>query len=157
MSSSSLWRQVIATECRKTVVVNRLFVLFYDNLCYLLFQSHKELYQIINRWRDAFLSLICFNLTAKNVVLSDIKKVKVKVTLVQALRLCTGRTAHRASRGIALLFHDHFTRREWGVSVTLRPLFTPGKDPVPIVQGVGWAPRPVWTGTENLKPGPSST
>ena len=33
-------------------------------------------------------------------------KVKVKVTHVQALRLCTGRTAHRGSRGIALLFHD---------------------------------------------------
>ena len=31
---------------------------------------------------------------------------KVKVTLVQALRLCTGGTAHRGSRGIALLFHD---------------------------------------------------
>ena len=31
-------------------------------------------------------------------------------TLVQALRLCTGRTAHRGSRGIALLFHDHGTR-----------------------------------------------
>ena len=28
---------------------------------------------------------------------------KVKCTLVQALRLCTGRTAHRESRGIALL------------------------------------------------------
>ena len=35
-----------------------------------------------------------------------IVKVKVKCTLVQALRLCTGRTAHRGSRGIALLFHD---------------------------------------------------
>jgi len=34
------------------------------------------------------------------------KKQKVKGTLVQALRLCTGRTAHRGSRGIALLFHD---------------------------------------------------
>ena len=32
--------------------------------------------------------------------------IKVKVTLVQALRLCTGRTAHRGSRGIALLFRD---------------------------------------------------
>jgi hypothetical protein len=39
------------------------------------------------------------------------KKVKVKVTLVQALRLCTGRTAHRGSRGIDLPFHDHGTRR----------------------------------------------
>jgi hypothetical protein len=28
--------------------------------------------------------------------------------------------------------------------------FTPGKDPVPIVQEAGWAPRPVWTGAENL-------
>jgi hypothetical protein len=38
-------------------------------------------------------------------------KVKLKFTLVQALRLCTGRTAHRRSRGIAVLFHDHGTRR----------------------------------------------
>ena len=35
----------------------------------------------------------------------------VKCTLVQALRLCTGRTAHRRNRGIALSFHDHGTRR----------------------------------------------
>jgi hypothetical protein len=31
-----------------------------------------------------------------------------------------------------------------------RPLFTHGKDPVPIVQKAGWAPGPVWTGAENL-------
>ena len=75
---------------------------------------------------------------------------KVKITLVQALRLCTGRTAHRGSRGIDLLFHDHGTRRGWGVSVTPRPLFTPGKVPVPIVQEAGWAPGQVWTGAENF-------
>ena len=75
-----------------------------------------------------------------------------KCTLVQALRLCTGRTAHRGIRGIALPFHDHGTRRGWGVSVTPRSLFTPGKDPVPIVQKVGWAQKPVWTGVENLAP-----
>ena len=28
----------------------------------------------------------------------------------------------------------------------------PRKDPVPIVQEVGWAPGPVWTGAENLAP-----
>ena len=39
-----------------------------------------------------------------------------------------------------------------GVSFTPRPLFTPGKDPVPIVQEAGWVPRPVWTGAENLAP-----
>ena len=32
------------------------------------------------------------------------------------------------------------------VSSTPRPHFTPGKDPVPIVQDDGWAPGPVWTG-----------
>ena len=65
-------------------------------------------------------------------------------TLVQALRLCTG------SIGIALPIHDHGTRRGFGVSVTPRPLFAPGKDPVPIVQEAGWIPGPVWTGVENL-------
>jgi len=34
------------------------------------------------------------------------EKKEVKCTLVQALRLCTGRMAHRGSRGIALFFHD---------------------------------------------------
>jgi hypothetical protein len=63
--------------------------------------------------------------------------VKVECTFVQALRLCTGRTAHRGSRGIALPFLDHSTRRGWGVSVTPRPLFTPRKDLVPIVQEAG--------------------
>ena len=80
--------------------------------------------------------------------------VKVKCPLVQALRLCTGRTAHRGSRCIALPFHDHGTRSGWGVSVKPRPLFTPRKDPVPIVQEAGWAPGPVWTGAESLAPPP---
>ena len=30
--------------------------------------------------------------------------------------------------------------------------FTPRKDLVPTVQEAGWAPRPVWTGAENLAP-----
>jgi len=77
-------------------------------------------------------------------------KVKLKCTLVQALRLCTGRTAHRGSRGIALPFLDHGTRSGCGVSVTPRPLFTQGRDQVPIVQVTWLAPRPVWTGAENL-------
>jgi len=33
-----------------------------------------------------------------------------------------------------------------------RPLFTPEKYPVPIVQEAGWTPEPVWTGAENLAP-----
>jgi hypothetical protein len=79
-------------------------------------------------------------------------KVKVKYTLVQALRLCTGCTVHRGSRGIALPFHDHGTRTGWGVSVMPWQLFTSKKDLVPIVQDSGWAPGLVWTGAENLAP-----
>ena len=74
--------------------------------------------------------------------------VKVECTVVQALRLCTGRTAHRRIRGIALLFLDHCTRRGWGVCVTPRPLFTSGNDLVPIVNKGVWTPRPVWTGVD---------
>jgi len=80
--------------------------------------------------------------------------VKVKCTRVQALRLCTGRTAHRGIRGIALPFYDYGTKREWGVSVTPWALFTPGKDPLPIVQEAGWSPGPVWTSAKNLTPPP---
>ena len=54
--------------------------------------------------------------------------------------------AQRVGRGIALLFHDRGTRRGWVVSSAPRPHFTPGKDPVPILQEAGWAPWPVWTG-----------
>ena len=79
-------------------------------------------------------------------------KGKIKCTLVQAMRLCTDRTAYRGNRGIALPFHDHGTRRRWGVSVTPRPLFSLGKDPVPIVKEAEWAPGPVWTGAENVAP-----
>ena len=61
----------------------------------------------------------------------------VTCTPVQALRLCTGRTAHRGSRGIALLFLNHGTRRGWEVSVTLRPLFTPGKTRYPLYRRLG--------------------
>jgi len=41
-------------------------------------------------------------------------KGEVKCNLVHTLRLCTGRTAHRGSRRIALLFLDHGTRRGEG-------------------------------------------
>jgi hypothetical protein len=52
------------------------------------------------------------------------REIKVKVTLKQA---------KRGSRGIALFVCDLGARRGWVVSVTPRPLSTPGKDPVPIV------------------------
>jgi hypothetical protein len=57
----------------------------------------------------------------------------------------------RWSRGIALLIRDLSTRR--GGWLASRPgRFTPGKDPVPIVQEAGWAPGPVLTCAKNLAP-----
>jgi hypothetical protein len=41
---------------------------------------------------------------------------------------------------------------EGGWSTPRPGRFTPGKDPVPIVQEAGWATGPVWTGAENLDP-----
>ena len=38
------------------------------------------------------------------------------------------------------------------VSSTPWPHFTPGKDPIPILQEAGWAPGPVWIGAEHLVP-----
>jgi hypothetical protein len=75
----------------------------------------------------------CQCLKDHNASIFRVRKKKVKCPLVQALSLCTSRTAHRRIRGIALLFLDHGTRRGWGVSIMPRLLFTPGKDPVPTV------------------------
>ena len=55
----------------------------------------------------------------------------------QSLRLCKGRTTHRGSRGLALFFHDHGTRRGWGVSVTPRQHFTPEKTRYPLYRRLG--------------------
>ena len=71
----------------------------------------------------------------------------IPVTKVKKIKWSRYRpgVAQRVGRGIALLFQDRGTRRGWVVSSTPRPHFTPGKDRVPILQEVGWAPGPVWT------------
>ena len=68
------------------------------------------------------------------------KKVKVKWSSYRP------GVAQRVGRGIALLLNDRGTRRGWVVSSTPQPHFTPGKEPVPILQEAGWTPGPVWTG-----------
>jgi hypothetical protein len=45
------------------------------------------------------------------------KKGKVKVHSCTGAEALSGRTAHGGSRGIALLFLDHGTRRGWGFSL----------------------------------------
>ena len=56
------------------------------------------------------------------------------------------------SGGIAQLFLNLGTRRGVSGHDHASAAFTPGKEPVPIVQEVGWAPEPVWIGAENLAP-----
>jgi hypothetical protein len=59
-------------------------------------------------------------------------------------------TALRERRGIALLCF-YISALEGGEGSASRPgRFTPGKDPVTIVQEAGWVPGPVWTCAENL-------
>jgi hypothetical protein len=55
----------------------------------------------------------------------------------------------RVGRGTALLFHDRGTRRGWVVSSAPRPHFTPGKEPVPLLQEAVWALGPVWKGEKS--------
>ena len=73
-----------------------------------------------------------------SVIFNKDKKVKVK--------FCHYRLGVAQRVGVALLFHDRGTRREWVVSSTPRPHFTPGKDLVSILQEAGWDPGPVWKG-----------
>jgi hypothetical protein len=51
-----------------------------------------------------------YQITVNKYIISNIKG-NVKCTLVQALRFCTGRTAHWESRSIALIFYDYGTRK----------------------------------------------
>ena len=71
--------------------------------------------------------------------------IKIIIKSVKWSRYRPG-VAQKVGRGIAVLFHDFGTRRGWVVSSTPRPHFTPGKDPLPILQEAGWVPGPVWKG-----------
>ena len=73
------------------------------------------------------------------------KKKKEKKKRLKFSRYKPG-VAQRVGRRIALLFHDHGTRRGRVVSSMTWLHFTPGKEPVPILQEVGWAENLVCTG-----------
>ena len=64
-------------------------------------------------------------------------KVKIKLTRVQAPRFCTGRTAHRGSRGIALPFHYHGTRRGEGSASRPDRSLAPRKTRYPMYRRLG--------------------
>ena len=58
------------------------------------------------QFHEFLVSAVCYGEWTADVPSHGKVNVKVKFTRIQALRLCTSRTAHRGSRGIALLFHD---------------------------------------------------
>ena len=64
-------------------------------------------------------------------------KEKVKCTLVQALRLCTGRTAHRGCRGIVLPLLDYGTRRGEGSESRPGRSLPPTKTQYPLYRWLG--------------------
>ena len=88
--------------------------------------------------------------------------VKIKVTLLQALRLCTVRTAHRGIRGIAYSFMT--TALEGGEGTASRPgrSLSPGKNGYPLYrrlggpQGRSGQVRKISPHRDSI-PGPSST
>ena len=66
---------------------------------------HVPVTLVALKLRDVYWLLrVCVCVCGCVVLVPSYKKVKVKCTVVQALRLCTGRTAHRGSRGIAVLY-----------------------------------------------------
>ena len=81
----------------KPLKLHRLHSIFMDAIPSCLLLNKPQLF-ILNTTH------LYFNPYPAN--MENMVEVKVNCTLVQALRLCTGRTAHRGSRGIALLFHD---------------------------------------------------
>jgi len=62
---------------------------------------------------------------------------KVKCTLVQALRLRTGRTDRRGSRGIVLPFLNNGTRRGEGSASLPGRSLPPGKTRCPLYRRLG--------------------
>jgi hypothetical protein len=84
-----------------------------------------------------------YTIRAVRFVLSGSKPIK-KVPLTDA----------KAQKGVEVQLYSYLT---WALEVGERSAprlgrFTPGKNPVPIVQEAGWAPGPVWTCAKNLAP-----
>jgi hypothetical protein len=56
----------------------------------------------------------------------------------------TAMLAQRGGGGVAPKHSQASTRRRWGVSTTLQPLYPREREPVPTVQEAGWSSGPVW-------------
>ena len=54
----------------------------------------------------------------------------------------------KAQAGVEVQLYSFFNLGARG------PLYPRERDPVPVLQGAGWAPGQVWTGAENFAPPP---
>jgi len=97
-------------------------------------QQHNTTQHTLFTYCNNNFNLICLNNTK---ILHSNKVKKGKCTLVQAMSLCTGRTARRRSRGIALLFLDHGTRRGEGSASRPGRFLPPGKTRYPSYRRLG--------------------
>jgi hypothetical protein len=93
------------------------------------------IFTVNNDYLSKGMNLICLSIEMQRVFCQV--KVKLKCALVQTLRICTGRTAHTGSRGIALLSHDHGTRRGEGSALRPGRSLPPGKTRYTYCTG-GW-------------------
>ena len=89
----------------------------------------------------------CHTIWGVKTILGILCTVKVKV---KWSRYMPG-VVQRVGRGIALLLHDHGTRRGWVVSSTPRPPFTSGKTRYPFYRRLG-GPQGRSGRAENLLP-----
>ena len=86
--------------------------------------SSTFIYPSDNNWKKN-------NEHSKSPVMAMVK-VKVQCALVQALMLCTRRTAHRGSRSIALLFLAHGTKRDECLAARSGRTLPPGETRYPL-------------------------
>jgi len=80
-----------------------------------------------------------------------VQKYHKKCTLAQTLKLCTGRASHSGSRGIALLFLDHGTRKQCRSASRPGRFLPPGKTWYPFYKRLG-GPQSRSGRAENLFP-----
>jgi hypothetical protein len=108
---------------------------------------HKEIKSTIHSKNAGYNSVT--NVLSSRLLCEDVLK-RLKCTLVQALRLCTGHTVHRGSRGIALPFLT--TALEGGEGSASRPgrFLPPEKNRYPLYRRLG-GPQGR-TGAVNLAP-----
>jgi hypothetical protein len=78
--------------------------------------------------------------------------VQVETSKISGCTISLQAAVHPGASATGTQHYKKETKDGGGGSAPLPGRFNSGKDPVPIVQKVGWAPGPVWTGAENLAP-----